>query len=978
MPDAPINYGTDQQDNQPPAASPQPQSDQQESSVVIPPSPPAKNNSRSFIAVLATVAIVIVVLAGLLYIKSVPHPKKITTTTTIPTVNLSDVSNCTVISKPGKYYLISSVATKERSGACIRIDSSNVVFDGNNNLISGSGPYAIVPPYSYGIEVANAQNVTVEDLTVSHFSYGIFSNRTNSLLIRNTNATNNTMSNVYLLDSYNALVTQVVSSKASSDEGGFYLAGGAGNKLTNDISNFNLYYGLVVNSSNNIFQNDHFVNNPEDIMCVGVHGFMNASEFSNVSCNTNFYCDFASCSKTNVPTNFTSITLLPGNVSTCGEILYSGNYFLPRAINVAQFVNTSNPLTKALTCIQIKANYVSLNCKGHGIKNAGVAILSNKTLYTSIANCSLTNDPSGIKLLNSISANVTQSSISNASIGVYLYNSTGGSISNVSVTRSGIGIYSNESSGLIFSNLNLHNNSYGFYFDSGSSDAFNGGSFYNNSKIDMYCSSQSYNSTTNLFQKTKCGVTDCDWASCASHVLPTLSIYPIIGCQPISTPGNYSINKNIIAKGNCFKITASNVTLNCNNSTLTGSGTGYGFNISNVSNLHLENCKLNNFASGLVVNNVAGISINNIQINATQSGVLASNVIDSQITNVHLQHYSAYGFVFNTISHSAISFDSAQYGTNNATGFVIKKATYNVVSFDSSRYNPAYGFDFENFTNNTVYNNTAFSNKRLDYYCSPSSSGLYANLNGINSGSTKNICRWLVVLPAVPVNPPCQAISSASSIFLSSDMVYSYGSTCFNVFNQANTSANNTVINCNGHTVLATAGGTFVNVVNSSNIEIENCYLKNFSTPIVSHGSFTQIINNTFGTAKTGITLVYSNDSTVQYNNFTNLSTGVSSYDSDFVNLLNNRFSNVNSSIVWNLGSQSKFSGNKAYNGLYGLKLINSTSNFLKNNVFANMSKAGIACYGIASSNKSINQDFGNETCSSNLNCTWIVSPKCK
>ncbi|MEM0074333.1 MAG: right-handed parallel beta-helix repeat-containing protein, partial [Candidatus Micrarchaeaceae archaeon] len=170
---------------------------------------------RSFAKIFVVLIVLVLAVAMAIYaIKAVSVHKSTTTVTTTLHENFSNINNCTVISKPGAYYLINSIFTKERNASCISIEANNVTLYGNSNLIKGSGPYAITPPYSYGIEIGHVTGAKVSNVAVEDFSYGIFVNGSSSAVISNVNATNDTMSGMYLYNSYNSLIANSSASRA--------------------------------------------------------------------------------------------------------------------------------------------------------------------------------------------------------------------------------------------------------------------------------------------------------------------------------------------------------------------------------------------------------------------------------------------------------------------------------------------------------------------------------------------------------------------------------------------------------------------------------------------------------------------------------------------------------------------------------------------------------------------------------------------
>ncbi|WP_435360028.1 right-handed parallel beta-helix repeat-containing protein [Haloarchaeobius sp. DFWS5] len=90
------------------------------------------------------------------------------------TVDATEVTSCRVIDEPGQYELTTDI-TNSTAETCIEIAASDVTFDGNGHTIDGdddaSGPEtAIGPPSGTPDEW---QNVTVRDVTVTDWSFGI-------------------------------------------------------------------------------------------------------------------------------------------------------------------------------------------------------------------------------------------------------------------------------------------------------------------------------------------------------------------------------------------------------------------------------------------------------------------------------------------------------------------------------------------------------------------------------------------------------------------------------------------------------------------------------------------------------------------------------------------------------------------------------------------------------------------------------------
>ncbi len=88
------------------------------------------------------------------------------TNTSVPNASAGDLSSCAVVDEPGRYDLTADV--DGGSGTCIAIRSSDVVLDGGDHTVAGSGS-------GTGIRVAGGgtANVTVQNVDVSDWGVGV-------------------------------------------------------------------------------------------------------------------------------------------------------------------------------------------------------------------------------------------------------------------------------------------------------------------------------------------------------------------------------------------------------------------------------------------------------------------------------------------------------------------------------------------------------------------------------------------------------------------------------------------------------------------------------------------------------------------------------------------------------------------------------------------------------------------------------------
>jgi parallel beta-helix repeat protein len=937
--------------------------------------------SMGFIAVIAVIIVVIAVAVAFMLS---PHAKTTSSTTSILTTTIkqptmAEITNCMNIKSPGEYYLTKSIDVNISSGACINITSSNVELVGNSNMIKGNGPFIGAPPFTYGIEASNVRNVSITGFNITQFSYGVYFNNVEGSSLSGSNITKNTMSNIYLIDSSSNVFAKDFASLAASSEGGVSINGGGDNIFSNDTVSSNAYQGFIVNSTGNEFLNDSLVNNPNDFICSGSAGFASSNLFKNTACRRNIGCDFAQCSVSNIPLNVSSIKLA-SNITTCGAIVAPGKYTLDSNIFANNYFNMSNPLSKGVACISILAPDVVLNCNNYRINNGGYGILLSGNFNNSISNCMLNNNTYGIYLNNTLYPKINKTILTNNTYGMYINNMAYGTATYTKAIGNQYGVFINNTNGFTLNNFNSSNNNYGIYANTGGSNVFNSGAVIGNKYSDLYCTASSYNVSPSLFQGVTCGLTDCSWGtSCARHALPPISVYPIDSCTNITLSGTYELNSNIAGVPGCINIKANNVNLNCNNKMIIGSSSGRAITILNQSNVGVSNCRISKFNTGFYVSNSSYITIQNSNVSATSYGVSLRNVSYSKVLNDNVSAFTGAGFALDKVYNSVISSDIAMNGVMNASGFVIGNSTSNLVTLNKATANSFYGFIFANSRDNNVFNNTATGNTKLDYYCNANTSGIYAESGGVNFGNTKGNCKWLVELNNLNLLPTCLSISSSSTLILTQDMLYPYDNICYDIYNTKTSNANNTVINCNGHTIFASNGGTFVNVANASGVEVENCYIKNFTMPITGKGNNMLVLNNTIVDSGTSIAITNSSYPKAMKDTILNSSYGIVLVNSKYGTLENNFAADTNISYEIAGGSGFTISNNKALSGSIGMYIINSTTNIFQNNTLEGMNKYGITCTGYATNSTSFNKDFGNNACSSNYQCYWLTSsPLCK
>lgn len=399
----------------------------------------------------------------------------------------------------------------------------------------------------------------------------------------------------------------------------------------------------------------------------------------------------------------------------------------------------------------------------------------------------------------------------------------------------------------------------------------------------------------------------------------------------------------------------------------------------------------------MMITDAYNVTINNCGFLAFQTSI---NVTDSSLVTLdHINvHNSNYGIVFNNVSKGNI-YNSSVNGTSNASILLYNtdfaKVTNAAISYGQHHNIAIYLNGSQNNTiensmashsyiglklsgkslNNTILNNTMQSNTGLDYLCI-GNSGINAENGGINYGITKSGCHWLAAITATYPKPECTYASGPSLFYLTQDYEYTTGTICYTSL------SNYTTINCNGHTIIATKGGTFTSFKNSYGSKLENCYLKGFADTITAENSTISILNNTISENSTSTRVISVNDSrlgaTIKDNNITAKGTGIYLANLGSGTLENNFVSGANTAYyLYNVTSMS-IKNNAAYiDTLYGMILNRSVANLLQNNVLSSYN-TGMLCK-TGSQGQTNNTDLGNNACSKQSNCLWLKnSPQCQ
>ena len=909
---------------------------------------PKKSGKGNQILLKLVLGLIIIVLIAVLAI-SLQHrpvtPKHSTSTTTINQALSVNLGACSIINRPGSYYLTHSISYSPINGNCITIETNNAVLNCRNNSITGSGPFVLGANTSTGVYVKSSNNVSILNCPISKFSYGIRSNDSSNIVISKDNVSYNIESNVYLISTKSSQISnnKMVGTKTSTAS--LYLAS---NSTGNNVSHNNISdneYGVAVNSTGNNYTDNLLSNTKISFYCSLGNGYYNTSAAKSNICSTDYGCSFLSCTTNNIAANISKISLAK-SIASCGSIVSPGNYYMNGSIDAYYVMPFGAAWENPLPCINIMSNNVNLYCNNNTISNASVGIFVSHHSNVSINNCRVVSSGTGIYLKNVTGSTITDPIITLSSIGISLNSSNINRIDGFHINKTTRGIFLNES----FTNT------------------FEKGSALNNS-VDIYAENNSASIGTNLMLQSSCGISDTRWANCVNYISPTLNEFYLNSCGVLAYPGTYILESNVLSSNpNCFTVKANNTKLDCAGHVITN---GY-FGGSNSSAVYSEgthfddiyNCVFDNFNTGVAVNNSVGFDVYNNTFDGSlqHGGILFRNSSDSDIYSNRITEASSFGVSLNNVSYAAVNNNSASY-IKSGDGFNITNSRNNTVSSNNAT-NSYIGISFAgNSTNNTVSLNSMQLSAYSDYVCDRSSSGINSENGGVNYGVSKINCRWLAATqPSTHLQ--CPVSFKPSSFTLYSDAVYGSGATCFAVY------SNDTTINCNNHTVIATDGGTFALFKNGSRDTLENCNLKGFSSPLIAiNAPDVKIYNNTISLIHynrgDALSVIKTDLSQVSYNNISSSADGISLYrdsngtvNNNMVNAssvsylindtdsmtINNNIASLESGIGWLLNDSvyNLFYSNLLYGRVLGAECLGSStgsaSNSGSNNLYNTIS----------------------------------------
>ena len=563
-----------------------------------------------------------------------------------------DATACGTLNQPNTVYRLMN-DINNHAGTCFTITADNIKLDGRGYKISGARNYN-------GVYASARNNITITDINVNSFGFGIRFDNTDNSHIENVNTSKN-LQGIFLTDgSSNNVISNINSSsnyrngvsfwsnsnnnilniaETSYNEEGVSLYGSSNITISDINADGNIYYGINLESGSNknVISN---INSSRNLHGISVSGSSD-NVISNITLLDNSYYGLILASSAS--NNFTSL-ISTGNSNK--DLYQSGtaadNTYFIDSIIMTYKINTPS---KFIFINTIFGEIGFLN----GISGAGSDLIGSSTSDIRIGD-------------NSIYVNSAQTGL-NKSANVTLYGLST-SITNPAIFRDGVDCPSN----ICVAQTSLKAETVVFNVTG--------------------WSNYSIGQTTNL---TECGTLDK-----ANTV--------------------YNLQNNIFNYGRtyCFEITANNVTLNGNGYEIDGDGdTQYGVYTA-MNNVTIKNLRIKMFLySGIWFeggedNKIINVTSND---NANNHGIYLDGSSRTTIANSTVNSNADSGIYFGSSSDNIITNVIAN---SNAYGISLFGINNNFTNISLTANTNKDFYVFTTAADNTYFTNSIIKSYQID------------------------------------------------------------------------------------------------------------------------------------------------------------------------------------------------------------------------------------------------------------------------
>ncbi|MFA5797797.1 MAG: LamG-like jellyroll fold domain-containing protein, partial [Candidatus Woesearchaeota archaeon] len=415
---------------------------------------------------------------------------------------------------------------------------------------------------------------------------------------------------------------------------------------------------------------------------------------------------------------------------------------------------TGNVAINGATCFSISAANVTINCNGYSITGNNTAStygVYSTAATTTVRNCNISNFEDAIRITSTTAATIQNNNLSttvSTGYGALLCNSGSSTITGNTISASGSGTYTAiglTCGGPINNNIIANN----VITTSGTSY----GSIY-----------VSQGASNNLIANNTISATNAQ------------GVYFTFGVSNNNTLQNNTITISGAYSGIINDIAASNITIDCQGTTITGSNTTGSYGIySNGVNTTIKNCNISNFQRGVYFNGATNGAIQNNNVTTTQSGdwygggyaillhgssnnnIISSNNFTAPAFAMLINGSSSYNQItqnsITSLGSHAITFQSStQYNTisgNNlsgAGGIAAQSSTsYNTITNNKIVMSGSYGIDlsFSANNNNITNNNITGSGYGIDFWAGAHNNNIINNsITSTNTHAIYSRVNW--------------------------------------------------------------------------------------------------------------------------------------------------------------------------------------------------------------------------------------------
>jgi len=297
----------------------------------------------------------------------------------------------------------------------IVIERNDIIVDGQGYELSGSG----FPGYR-GIDLSGRSNVTIKNMEIKAFDYGVYLAGSSNNTITSTNMSTNNYNGIYLVGfaNNNSILGNTI---MANNAEGIYLTNSSGNTVAaNDITNNKYGIRLYGFSDNNTIARNSIVAGSTCTVCSGGGMYVTgSSNYNNITANT-------------ITNSGIYISGSANNAIARNSITNSGDgiYLYPSSNNNTIVGNT---------------------VVGNG---GGISLYYYSSFNTIAQNDIIGNSGNGIYLIGCANNTMTENNIAYNADGIYLTGSSNNKIvaNNIADNNRGIELYSSSN------NLIYHNN----------------------------------------------------------------------------------------------------------------------------------------------------------------------------------------------------------------------------------------------------------------------------------------------------------------------------------------------------------------------------------------------------------------------------------------------------------------------------------------------------------------------------------------